>query len=200
MTAATSGFVDCLPASQLKFIRGRCGIDHVIIFWNVPAGVKTHNRLFRRKITVDPLGNHIFVRNVIVPQIKADIAGSQTSGNFMRSAPTGTDIYATGDGIIKKVGWQTGYGNTIVVDHGYGYQTLYAHLHSSRVKVGQKIVRGQVIGGVGNTGKSTAPHLHYEVLLKGKHVNPVNYYFMDISADDYDRMIQIAANHGKVLD
>ena len=116
------------------------------------------------------------------------------------SAPTGTDIYATGDGIIKKVGWQTGYGNTIVVDHGYGYQTLYAHLHSFRVKVGQKIVRGQVIGGVGNTGKSTAPHLHYEVLLKGKHVNPVNYYFMDISADDYDRMIQIAANHGKVLD
>ena len=116
------------------------------------------------------------------------------------SAPTGTDIYVTGDGIIKKVGWQTGYGNTIVVDHGYGYQTLYAHLHSFRVKVGQKIVRGQVIGGVGNTGKSTAPHLHYEVLLKGKHVNPVNYYFMDISADDYDRMIQIAANHGKVLD
>ena len=116
------------------------------------------------------------------------------------SAPLGTDVYATGDGTVIQMGWQTGYGNRIVVDHGFGYQTVYAHLRDFRTKVGKKVVRGEVIGGVGSTGKSTGPHLHYEVHVKGQVVNPVNYYFMDLSAEDYDRMIQIAANHGKVLD
>ena len=86
------------------------------------------------------------------------------------------------------------------IDHGFGYQTVYAHLRDFRTKLGKKVVRGEVIGGVGSTGKSTGPHLHYEVHVKGKVVNPVNYYFMDLSAEDYDRMIQIAANNGKVLD
>lgn len=116
------------------------------------------------------------------------------------SASPGTDVYATGNGTVVKMGWQTGYGKTIVVDHGYGYQTLYAHLRDFHTKVGKKVVRGEVIGGVGNTGKSTGPHLHYEVHVKGQVVNPINYYFMDLSAEDYDRMIQIAANHGKMLD
>ena len=116
------------------------------------------------------------------------------------SAPLGTDVYATGDGTVIQMGWQTGYGNRIVVDHGFGYQTVYAHLRDFRTKVGKKVVRGEVIGGVGSTGKSTGPHLHYEVHVKGQVVNPVNYYFMDLSAEDYDRMIQSAANHGKVLD
>lgn len=116
------------------------------------------------------------------------------------SANPGTDVYATGDGTVVKVGWQTGYGNTIVIDHGFGYRTLYAHLRDFRTRVGRKVVRGEVIGGVGNTGKSTGPHLHYEVHVKGRVVNPVNYYFMDLSAEDYDRMIQIAANHGKMMD
>lgn len=116
------------------------------------------------------------------------------------SAPIGTDIYATGDGTVVKVGWQTGYGNAIVIDHGYGYMTLYGHLEKFKTRVGKKVVRGEVIGEVGNTGKSTGPHLHYEVHVKGKAVNPVNFYFMDLSPEDYDRMIQIAANHGKVLD
>ncbi|NLZ74184.1 MAG: M23 family metallopeptidase [Bacteroidales bacterium] len=116
------------------------------------------------------------------------------------SASPGTDIYATGNGVVEKAGWETGYGNTIVINHGFGYKTLYAHLKEIKVKRGAKVIRGEVIGGVGSTGKSTGPHLHYEVHLKGKVVNPVNYYFMDLSAEDYDRMIQIAANHGKVYD
>lgn len=116
------------------------------------------------------------------------------------SAPIGTNIYTTGDGVVVKVGWQTGYGNTVVIDHGFGYQTLYGHMHEFNVKQGQKVVRGEVIGTVGNTGKSTGPHLHYEVHVKGKVVNPVNYYFMDLSTEDYEKMIQIAANHGKVFD
>ena len=92
------------------------------------------------------------------------------------------------------------HGNLIQVDHGFGYVTWYAHLSKYKVRPGQKVVRGEVIGEVGNTGKSTGPHLHYEVHVKGKVQNPVNYYFMDLSAEDYDKMVQIAANHGKVFD
>lgn len=116
------------------------------------------------------------------------------------SANIGTDVYVTGNGTVIKAGWKTGYGNLIVVDHGYGYQTWYAHLSKYHTRVGKKVVRGEVIGEVGNTGKSTGPHLHYEVHFKGKIMNPMNYYFMDLSAEDYDQMIQIAANHGKVFD
>ena len=116
------------------------------------------------------------------------------------SANIGTPVYATGDGRVVKVGWESGYGKLIKVDHGFGYVTWYAHLNNYKVRVGQKVVRGEIIGEVGNTGKSTGPHLHYEVHLKGKVVNPVNYYFMDLSAEDYDKMIEIAANHGKVFD
>ena len=116
------------------------------------------------------------------------------------SAAPGTDVYATGDGTVVKMGWQTGYGNTIIIDHGFGYQTWYAHLQEFRTRPGKKVVRGEVIGGVGSTGKSTGPHLHYEVHVRGRVVNPVNYYFMDLSAEDYDRMIQLAANHGKMMD
>ncbi|MCD8182904.1 MAG: M23 family metallopeptidase [Bacteroides sp.] len=116
------------------------------------------------------------------------------------SAHPGTEVYATGNGTVVKMGWQTGYGNAIVVDHGFGYQTLYGHLQGFRTQLGKKVVRGEVIGEVGSTGKSTGPHLHYEVHVKWQPVNPVNYYFMDLNAEDYDRMIQIAANHGKVFD
>lgn len=116
------------------------------------------------------------------------------------SAHPGTDVYATGDGTVVKMGWESGLGNAIVIDHGFGYRTVYAHLRDFRTKLGKHVVRGEVVGGVGSTGKSTGPHLHYEVHVKGQVVNPVNYYFMDLSADDYDRMVHIAANHGKVFD
>lgn len=116
------------------------------------------------------------------------------------SAFTGTPVYATGNGVVRKAGWEGLYGNCIEIDHGFGYLTRYAHLQKIEVRMGQKVVRGQTIGRVGSTGKSTGSHLHYEVHVKGKVVNPINYYFMDLSADDYDRMIQLAANHGKVFD
>jgi hypothetical protein len=99
----------------------------------------------------------------------------------------------------------------MLIEKGISFDAIFAftdtlaigamnRLRDFRTKLGKKVVRGEVIGGVGSTGKSTGPHLHYEVHVKGKVVNPVNYYFMDLSAEDYDRMIQIAANHGKVLD
>ena len=122
-------------------------------------------------------------------------------GGIDFSGPVGTGIYATGDGVVSKVEKnKSGYGNNIIVDHGYGYKTRYAHLHSFSVKKGDKVKRGQEIGKMGNTGKSTAPHLHYEVIVKGKHENPINYYFMDLDADGYDQMLQMAENHGKIYD
>lgn len=116
------------------------------------------------------------------------------------SANVGTPVYATGNGRVKQAGWDGLYGNCIIIDHGFGYVTRYAHLNKIEVKVGQNVARGEVIGQVGSTGKSTGPHLHYEVRVKGKIVNPVNYYFMDLNADDYEKMIELAANHGRVFD
>ncbi|MDE5417992.1 M23 family metallopeptidase [Labilibaculum sp. DW002] len=112
----------------------------------------------------------------------------------------GLPIYATGDGVIKSVGNQRGYGKKIVIDHGYGYQTIYAHLNGYNVKKRQKVKRGEVIAFLGNTGKSTGPHLHYEIRKSGKHLNPINYYFNDLSADEYDRMVAFAANTGQTMD
>ena len=116
------------------------------------------------------------------------------------TAPTGTDVYATGNGSVSFVGWKQGYGNTVIVNHGFGYSTLYAHLYKSLVRVGQKVKRGDVIALVGNTGKSTGPHLHYEVRLQDKPIDPRNFYFYDLSPEDYDRMIQLSNNFGEMLD
>lgn len=116
------------------------------------------------------------------------------------TAPTGTDVYATGNGTVTFVGWKQGYGNTVVVDHGFGYSTLYAHLFKQLVHVGQKVKRGDVIALVGNTGKSTGPHLHYEVRLQNQPIDPRNFYFYDLSPEDYDRMIQLSNNFGEMLD
>lgn len=117
------------------------------------------------------------------------------------TSPTGTPVYATGDGkVIRADRKSSGYGNHIRIDHGYGYVTLYAHLSAYKVRAGQKVKRGDVIGLVGNTGKSMAPHLHYEVRVNGKPVNPVNFYFNDITAEEYDRMIQMADNANQSFD
>ena len=115
-------------------------------------------------------------------------------------APTGTEIFATGDGTISRAGWEQGYGNCVKISHGFGYETLYAHMSKIKVRIGQRVKRGDVIGLVGNTGKSTAPHLHYEVHYKGQIMNPQNYYFLDLSPEEYDRMVQMSNNSGQLLD
>ena len=116
------------------------------------------------------------------------------------TAPTGTEIFATGNAKVSFVGWKQGYGNTVILDHGFGYQTLYAHLFKALVRKGQKVRRSDIIALVGNTGKSTGPHLHYEVRLHGKPVDPRNYYFYDLSPEEYDQMIQLSNNFGQMLD
>lgn len=116
------------------------------------------------------------------------------------SAPIGTPVYATGNGTVVEAGWQSGYGNTVEIDHGYNYRTRFAHLSKINVHKGQKVERGETIGLVGNTGKSTGPHLHYEVRLRGVPQNPVNYYFYDLTPEEYDEMIRQAENAGHVMD
>ena len=116
------------------------------------------------------------------------------------SAPVGTDIFATGNGVVTFTGWRQGYGETVEVDHGFGYTTRYAHCSKLVARRGQKVKRGDVIAKVGNTGKSTGPHLHYEVHFNGKAIDPRNFYFYDLTPEEYDEMVQLSSNMGNMLD
>ncbi|MEQ8324673.1 MAG: peptidoglycan DD-metalloendopeptidase family protein [Vicingaceae bacterium] len=117
------------------------------------------------------------------------------------TAPTGTPIYATGNGTIKRADNSAkGYGNHVRIDHGYGYVTLYAHMSKILVRPGQKVKRGDIIGLVGNTGKSVGPHCHYEVRKNGTPLNPVNFYFNDLSPVQYEIMVKMANASNQSLD
>jgi len=116
------------------------------------------------------------------------------------AATIGTPIYATADGTVDKVDVSfSGYGKMVEIDHGFGYRTRYAHMHGFTVRKGQHIKRGELIGYVGNTGLSTAPHLHYEVFINGIHVNPVYYFFNDLNAADYEKVIELASVENQSL-
>lgn len=117
------------------------------------------------------------------------------------SADTGTDVFCTANGRVIEAGWNTGgYGLNVVVDHGYGYKTRYAHLSKKNVSVGQQLIRGQKLGEVGSTGKSTGSHLHYEVWLRDVVQNPANYYFMDLDPAAYEQLLRLAEERGNVMD
>ncbi|PKP45407.1 MAG: peptidase M23 [Bacteroidetes bacterium HGW-Bacteroidetes-11] len=117
------------------------------------------------------------------------------------TATVGTDIYATGDGTVASIEYsRRGYGNMVIISHGFGYETVYAHMSKMNVKPGQKVKRGQVIGHVGNTGKSTSPHLHYEVRKNGLPVDPINFFFNDITPEEYALMIEQSERPSQALD
>jgi murein DD-endopeptidase MepM/ murein hydrolase activator NlpD len=114
---------------------------------------------------------------------------------------TGTPVYASGNGkvvLIEKKMW--GYGKSVVIDHGYGYKTRYAHLSKFEVKLGQTVNRGEVIGQVGSTGKSTGPHLHYEVIKNGDKLNPINYFHNDLTPEEYEKMLEISSSSNVAFD
>lgn len=117
------------------------------------------------------------------------------------TAPTGTEIRSTGDGkVVDVVNSRRGYGKHIVIDHGYGYRTRYAHMSKFSVRKGQNIKRGDVIGYVGSTGTSTAPHLHYEVEKNQRKINPVNFYSSDLTPEQYDLMVEISSAANQSFD
>ncbi|MEI8059048.1 MAG: peptidoglycan DD-metalloendopeptidase family protein [Ferruginibacter sp.] len=109
------------------------------------------------------------------------------------TAPQGTPIYATGDGIVITSGVSVGTGNHVIINHGYGYETVYMHMVRIKAREGQRVKRGEVIGWVGSTGASTGPHCHYEVHINGTPVDPVYFFFNDLNAEQYDRLLKIAA-------
>ncbi|MBP7273468.1 MAG: M23 family metallopeptidase [Saprospiraceae bacterium] len=117
------------------------------------------------------------------------------------TAPKGTDIQATGDGIVKEVkSDRRGYGLHVVIDHGYGYQSLYGHMNSIDVKAGQKVKRGQKIGEIGNTGTSTAPHCHYEIIYKGEKINPIQFVMDGLTPEEYQELVKTAAVENQSFD
>lgn len=153
----------------------------------------------------------------IMPINQKDLAHAVTSGFGWRthpiyktrefhpgmdfSAEQGTPIYSTGDGtIVRADNLASGYGNHVVVDHGFGYQTLYGHMSRMAVKLGQKVNRGQLIGYVGSTGLSTAPHIHYEVIKNGEKVNPINYYYNDLSPEQYQLLVELSKKDSQSFD
>lgn len=112
----------------------------------------------------------------------------------------GNPIYSTGDGVVESVKFEFfGYGNQVVIDHGFGYKTRYAHMRNIGVVEGMKVKRGECIGESGNSGKSTGPHLHYEVIYKGSPVNPSNYYDLTITPEEYAEMVQNTADMSEKL-
>lgn len=117
------------------------------------------------------------------------------------SAPIGTEVYATGDATVKEVKRsRSGFGNLIILDHGFGIETYYAHLNEFNVRENQKVTRGEIIGFVGNSGKSTGPHLHYEVRRNDQPVNPINYYYNDLTSEDYTIMLNKSSQENQSLD
>lgn len=117
------------------------------------------------------------------------------------TADIGTPVYSTGNGVVVECEVKRwGYGQSVIVDHGYGYRTRYAHLSEFKCKPGDKVLRGQVIGLVGSTGKSTAPHLHYEVEKNGQKINPIHFFHSDISPEEYERLIDMATNANQSFD
>lgn len=117
------------------------------------------------------------------------------------TAPRGTPIYATGDGVVERAdNSATGYGKHIRIDHGYGYVSLYAHLYNYNVRVNQRVKRGDLIGYVGSTGRSEAPHLHYEIFKDGERINPINFYYGNLSPEEFDELLKRASLENQSLD
>lgn len=116
------------------------------------------------------------------------------------TAPKGTPVYATGDGIVKRANYSKSYGLVVYIDHGYDYKTRYAHLSKFNVNYGQKIKRGDIIGYVGNTGISSASHLHYEVLYKNNQINPIDFFHRDLSTEEYEKLINFTNDDAPALD
>jgi len=117
------------------------------------------------------------------------------------AAPQGTPVYATANGVVKASGNSgNGYGNHILINHGYGYETLYGHLYKTKSRPGERVKRGEIIGYVGSTGKSTGPHLHYEVHKNNQHLDPVYFFYNDLTPEQFDRILKAAASGNQSMD
>jgi len=159
-----------------------------------------HSKLMIRKPSIQPisLGNFYWISSVFGYRIDPIYKHRAMHRGVDFAAAIGTPVYATGDGVVKMTREaKNGYGKEIVIDHGFGYSTRYGHLHEILVHVGQKIKRGNLIGTLGDSGKSTGPHLHYEVMENGRARDPRNYYAEDLSPSEYSEIISLAGEVDK---
>jgi murein DD-endopeptidase MepM/ murein hydrolase activator NlpD len=172
-------------------------------FAEITTMVKNKEKLLRAIPAIQPVSNKNLKRVASGFGYRIDplYKDSRLHAGLDFSAPTGTPIYATADGEVQIAGFNTdGYGNKVVINHGYGFQTLYAHMVRVIANVGQSVKRGEVIGYVGSTGKSTGSHLHYEVIKRGTKVDPVYYFYNDLSPAQFDRLLKEAAANKQSLD
>ena len=172
-------------------------------FAEITTMVKNKEKLLRAIPAIQPVSNKNLKRVASGFGYRIDplYKDSRLHAGLDFSAPTGTPIYATADGEVQIAGFNTdGYGNKVVINHGYGFQTLYAHMVRVIANVGQSVKRGEVIGYVGSTGKSTGPHLHYEVIKRGTKVDPVYYFYNDLTPAQFDRLLKEAAANKQSLD
>lgn len=184
---------------------------------NIEFKLERTNYRFRKLIMEIGLNNERLRHTPAIQPISNNDLRKTSSGFGMRTHPiynvrkfhygmdfvarVGTPIHATADGVVEITSKSFyGYGKYVKIDHGFNYQTAYAHMDDIHVKKGQKVKRGDVIGTLGNTGLSTGPHLHYEVIYKGRRVDPINYYFHDLTAEQYEEMLRISSSIEKSLD
>ena len=176
--------------------------DNSIEFHKLAEVINTKEKMLKNIPSIQPISNKKL--DIIVygfgKRIDPIYKTPATHNGLDYSVPEGTKILATAEGNVTYSGQKRGEGNMIIISHGYGFETRYSHLSKSFVFSGKKIKRGDVIGLVGNTGKSMTPHLHYEVRVNEKPVNPVNFFFADLSPNQYDKMIKLAARGGLSLD
>jgi murein DD-endopeptidase MepM/ murein hydrolase activator NlpD len=189
-------------ADQLQLLRNRATFQQTS-FGNIEKMIERKEDLLAAIPAIQPVSNQDLERVASgfgyridpiykVPKMHAGL-------DF--TAPTGTPIYATADGTIKEANFNAGgYGNHVIINHGFGYETLYAHMVRIKAKAGQKVKRGEVIGWVGSSGKSTGPHCHYEVIKNGTKVDPIYFFYNDLSPEQYTRLLQLAATRNQSFD
>jgi murein DD-endopeptidase MepM/ murein hydrolase activator NlpD len=172
-------------------------------YTEIEAMVKNKEKLLEAIPAIQPVSNRDLTRvasgfgNRIDPVYKVQ----KFHAGLDFTAPMGTPIYATADGVVRLATYNPGgYGNHVIINHGYGYETLYGHMVRIKARQGQSVKRGEVIGYVGSTGKSTGPHCHYEVHRSGKPINPVYYFYNDLTPAQYDRLLKMAASSNQSLD
>ena len=172
-------------------------------FDEIETLVEDKNNMLSSIPAIQPISkNNCYLASGFGPRIHPIYKIKKMHKGLDFTAKKGTPVYATGDGIIEKARYnkRSGYGKHVIINHNYGYKSLYAHLDKYIVKEKQKIKRGEIIGFVGNTGRSIAPHLHYEIIKNDKKVNPIYYFFNDLNSKEYEKLIEQSRKQNQSLD
>jgi murein DD-endopeptidase MepM/ murein hydrolase activator NlpD len=187
---------------QLNVLSARVGVQNKS-YEQIDDMIKNKEKLLSAIPAIQPVSNKNLTRVASGFGYRIDPVYKVTKfhAGLDFTAPQGTPIYATADGTVKVSGnLQNGFGNHIIINHGYGYESLYAHMYRIKARQGQSVKRGEVIGWVGNTGKSTGPHCHYEVHKNGQPINPIYFFYNDLTPEQFDRILKLAAASNQSFD